>query len=1793
MNTLATHPLYQLLPAIYRERAIYRETAPDPAELEHLMQIVENALEVLELDIGDLYENWFIETCDDWVVPYIGDLLGVNRIGPQADLSTRDAQGGFDGYQESRAYVANALAYRRRKGTAPVLEQLVRDVTGWRARAVEFFDRLAIAQNLNHLRPQNTTVDLRRPEQLRLLGSPFEQNVAYSTELRQGDPGQDRYNVANLGLFVWRLHSYPIVGGTARAVECSDETLRGRCYTFSPLVNRPELPLFNPPQPETEITHLATEVNVPGLLRADPDFEGYQGNHPAFQILINGQSQAIPSSEVLITPLPPFDPAWVATFRSLSQRQACYPRTPLAKKVVAVDPEAGRMFFLDEPPPERVAVNYAYGFSADIGGGPYNRSDAIAQIPAETLPGPADPFLPPLYWEVEQARSGSANPLADAVNQWNGTVKAWQGCLDHSFLPLGRVEIPRRQVRPMKLAEGDRPVWQFGMIRGLEAIAEPGDRQMVITPGRAVDARGDAIELDKNIVIEIDQNRRPVILGQPVGMLSSEVPVCLPAHQPLRLIASCWTTEFQSGYQFNLVPDTEAEQYPEGTYLRLASLSLRTDGTIETITSDAPHRAGNAHPGVVSGLTVVTPPDGLEAIVQPGVAVNQFGTRITLDRNIPLDLRRYQGGQVWLAIADAGIPGIPKWQIYLLTDQEIQDTVRYPWDVFLRLAHLYVPPVSITQHEMPDTLRPKFMAGVVWGLRVKGTVGAPKVTLQPGRAVDADGQVIVVESAYQFGGFGLYRNETVVVAIAYRPSTFPPQWELKLLRDERDPLLLRGQYVKLARLHIDQAGRLKTKPGSFESEFQPGIVSGLYLETYSTSPLLRVGAGAAIDRAGQRIELSESCTVDLSRHPGRALVLFISPQPGQGWRPLAAEDVATSETGQSWQHLGIVPDFPKDLAAALSQRDRQSEAPPTYTGAIVIKDNQTYIGDLEIVIPSSQHLQLKLQILAATGYRPHMQGNLSIRGIVDAAMRRSPNFEPGDCLLNGLLIEGKLTVHPGDLRRITVQHCTLTPEPNWGLTVAATPGVTVPADTDDDDFPPSVEEEESGGFWWLLISLVCLMVQLTKLGFDSRHLPLQKRLEQLTVYMGSEFEKIWCAIREEVYDCQQAERLNGADPMIDDFWNWLCGEPDQIVLRGENADLAIAIDHSVVGSVALAESIPHLTIQDSIVDRGTPHQDGDRAGTVVAIAAPGTQVKMQRSTILGTTQVRSLDASTSLFTDAVLALDRQLGCLRFCYVPPGSQTPVRYRCQPDLALQELPELPAPITAFAFHPVSQTVFLGTAGQGLLQQSSASPPTWEKIDLDASHLTALATTIVGDRSEDKNYFLFAATADNQLYRRQLDQQNQQPIDLKSIPSDITTLVSYYQVLQGRIVTQDTTVTGEGTDFKSELQPGDRITVTMSQANGVVSEETRTVKEIHSKEHLTLEQAFPRNLQESRPFRISFLVAGTVGNGVWRFTAAGDDPTQLAAKLPACEITSLAIDSRHRIFAGTSSGVFRWSVRGQRWRASSQGLTDPQVTALAVDKGDRLFIGTATGMVFRSADHGRHWTSVSSGLPCSKITSLAIQVISDRGQIKDNRITVTKDVARKLRRGSEITIGHQTRIIQDIQKTALILDAEFCSELSGEIKFYCQYLFAGTAGKGIFRSRDSGNSWEPVSPGVMYQQISTMAVGSTALWAGTAIGAVFSSQDYGEHWTVANQGLKNVDNVVPILLRVQPRLTTTEFGQPAYAQLGQTCPQEIDEGAENGAEMGVFHLLRQPQRQRDLQALLDEYLRFGLKERIFYVT
>ena len=243
--------IYRLLPAIHRIR-----DADQGEPLRALVEILAEQGAVIEENIGDLYENWFIETCEEWVVPYIGDLIGARNLLP-IDAGSEFSQ---------RARVANTIGYRRRKGTAPMLEQLARDTTSWPARAVEFFELLGWTQHFNHVRSKiHRTPDLRDTNRLELLNTPFD-TIGHTVDVRRIAAVRGRHNIPNVGLFLWRLQAYPVSDGLAHPVPGS-----GLRYTFDPLGRN--LPLFNRPRSEREITHLATELNVPGVLRRRPLFE--------------------------------------------------------------------------------------------------------------------------------------------------------------------------------------------------------------------------------------------------------------------------------------------------------------------------------------------------------------------------------------------------------------------------------------------------------------------------------------------------------------------------------------------------------------------------------------------------------------------------------------------------------------------------------------------------------------------------------------------------------------------------------------------------------------------------------------------------------------------------------------------------------------------------------------------------------------------------------------------------------------------------------------------------------------------------------------------------------------------------------------------------------------------------------------------------------------------------------------------------------------------------------------------------------------------------------------------------------------------------------------------------------------------------------------------------------------------------------------------------------------------------------------------------------------------------------
>ena len=434
MSASVPERLYGLLPALHRVRDI---DAGEP--LRALLGVIEREFNLIETDIASLYDNWFIETCEEWVVPYIGDLLGVRPIRSveSAGVSTR-------------AYVANTLAYRRRKGTAAVLEQLARDTSGWPARAVEFFARLATAQHLNHVRRAPTaTPNVRDSASAELAEGPFDP-FAHTAEVRRIASQRGRYNIPNVGLFLWRLQSYGVGQGIPGGEEADFASARlmsdasGSYYSFHPTGH--DAPLFNEARTETTITHLAEEHNVPGKLRRLALHQELERLRKYEALARDGKQQELErlrrrdAARPLRFMTEP-DPAlrvWVQPAAGAPLQEIARESIYICKfhndvlnasppsLAVAVDPERGRLKFLTAP--HQVFVTYNYGFSGDLGGGPYDRTQSVddaSEISQLDIDSKASRkgFFDPSVWQVGvshlQTGPGLVGTLREAVDEWN------------------------------------------------------------------------------------------------------------------------------------------------------------------------------------------------------------------------------------------------------------------------------------------------------------------------------------------------------------------------------------------------------------------------------------------------------------------------------------------------------------------------------------------------------------------------------------------------------------------------------------------------------------------------------------------------------------------------------------------------------------------------------------------------------------------------------------------------------------------------------------------------------------------------------------------------------------------------------------------------------------------------------------------------------------------------------------------------------------------------------------------------------------------------------------------------------------------------------------------------------------------------------------------------------------------------------------------------------------------------------------------------------------------------------
>jgi len=410
-----TEKIWSLIPEVYRDedgQALNRDV------LRSVVEILAQQAVVLRRSHDRLWDDEFIELCDDWAVPYIGGLVGT-RLASALNLRGR------------RVDVAKTIYYRRRKGTLRVLEELISDIAGWDGTVVEVFRRLGRMRHGLDPRPnliprhlaQPGWADLRNPNLMDLADSPFDV-LAHTPDMRRHRGLDGRYNIPKLGFYVYRLRADLIAGvdpaqgpnSSAFTVDPSGRDIalfvpRDRADDWEQWSSAREwqLPapmrcrLLNDAQyviDERLITQLATTFALPAASIADL--------RSIRNIRFASEQRLRDTVASFVTPGPILA---VNVFRALlagalvadcgkfnllpgAFRAESAPGVDIERERIAggnltnwsgsstdkeliVDPERGRILYLVAPPAAGSSVSYWHGALGEIGAGTYDRREAI------------------------------------------------------------------------------------------------------------------------------------------------------------------------------------------------------------------------------------------------------------------------------------------------------------------------------------------------------------------------------------------------------------------------------------------------------------------------------------------------------------------------------------------------------------------------------------------------------------------------------------------------------------------------------------------------------------------------------------------------------------------------------------------------------------------------------------------------------------------------------------------------------------------------------------------------------------------------------------------------------------------------------------------------------------------------------------------------------------------------------------------------------------------------------------------------------------------------------------------------------------------------------------------------------------------------------------------------------------------------------------------------------------------------------------------------------------------------
>jgi len=401
-----TETIYALLPEHVRTR-----DAAQGYPLKALIAVLAGGAAEIDAEIDTLFDSQFVDTAPEAALADFAALVAAEPLRPLPAGS---------GYNQ-RAYIANTLRYRRRKGTAGALEGLAADVGGFGAAAVEYFQRLARTQHLIDVRPERPGTAIPVPGETAARTATGFDRMPRLVDVRSIARAAGRHHVPHVGVHLLRpvVPAFPAPPGDALPAEDMNGVpvmrpwLNGNAVVpgYFQLSAQPAvLRLFNPDRRAESGTARVTEPDLRDRLRRLPlhletdelrratvenrpvrlgETPWFDTSGQPFTLFTREQGattfRRVPPREIIIAnleamPTPigarPGPDKTYSWFTGNSAKPVDSGKHAIA---CGFDPVTGRLILATPAAGhnevEEVRIAYGYGIGREIGAGPQDRND--------------------------------------------------------------------------------------------------------------------------------------------------------------------------------------------------------------------------------------------------------------------------------------------------------------------------------------------------------------------------------------------------------------------------------------------------------------------------------------------------------------------------------------------------------------------------------------------------------------------------------------------------------------------------------------------------------------------------------------------------------------------------------------------------------------------------------------------------------------------------------------------------------------------------------------------------------------------------------------------------------------------------------------------------------------------------------------------------------------------------------------------------------------------------------------------------------------------------------------------------------------------------------------------------------------------------------------------------------------------------------------------------------------------------------------------------------------------------